>query len=504
MSDLNINEDAQSGGEYSASQSSNADATPSSSQPHESAFPDEDEETITMLDVLEQEDKLEEEASAVLGNSDEKNCTYPKGYIARQALYSCATCSEDPENMAAICLACSLECHDNHEVIELYTKRGFRCDCGNSKFKPDFECKFQTDKEIKKAPLNEQNKYNHNFSGRYCNCDKRYPPDENDNSAESQDEMLQCIVCEDWYHTKHLNAKTLPSKFDELICGPCVSKLGFVHYYRDHIDKSTIDLEVKREADTNGNNRDQERPTQDHTSPVASAAESHVVTHSSVTIGDQTAVAESSDIKAQSGNDPSAEAKDPAPSTVESDTNDSQLENKDPKIADDQKVSNTSAEQTSNLVECLLKKYKSLYELSSCNHEGATSGNQAQAKDSSTPIFWTDCSWRSRLCRCADCMQMYKAKECEYLLDEKDTVQYYEAQGRAIVRETPFERGMTALNKMNRTAVVEALHGYDELKADLSTYLRKFAESKKVVREEDIHDFFAQLKSKKRPRLGYE
>lgn len=39
---------------------------------------DDDEDTITMLDVLEDENKLQEEASAVLGNSDEKNCTYSK------------------------------------------------------------------------------------------------------------------------------------------------------------------------------------------------------------------------------------------------------------------------------------------------------------------------------------------------------------------------------------------------------------------------------------------
>lgn len=77
MSELNINEDAQSGGEFSGSQSLTNDEQ-GSSQQNESAFPDEDEETITMLDVIEREDKLEEEASAVLGNSDEKNCTYPK------------------------------------------------------------------------------------------------------------------------------------------------------------------------------------------------------------------------------------------------------------------------------------------------------------------------------------------------------------------------------------------------------------------------------------------
>lgn len=44
----------------------------------ESAFPDEDEDTVTIQDLIDREEKLEEEASAVLGNSDEKNCTYPK------------------------------------------------------------------------------------------------------------------------------------------------------------------------------------------------------------------------------------------------------------------------------------------------------------------------------------------------------------------------------------------------------------------------------------------
>lgn len=68
-----LDEDAQCGGEFCSSTSEDANA-----EPIESAFPDEDEETITMLDVIEREDKLEEEASAVLGNSDEKNCTYPK------------------------------------------------------------------------------------------------------------------------------------------------------------------------------------------------------------------------------------------------------------------------------------------------------------------------------------------------------------------------------------------------------------------------------------------
>ena len=54
--------------------------------------------------------------------------------MKRQALYACVTCTQDQKQLAGICLACSYHCHDGHELIELYTKRNFCCDCGNSKF----------------------------------------------------------------------------------------------------------------------------------------------------------------------------------------------------------------------------------------------------------------------------------------------------------------------------------------------------------------------------------
>ncbi|KAA0198720.1 hypothetical protein HAZT_HAZT011885 [Hyalella azteca] len=71
--------------------------------------------------------------------------------MKRQAVYACLTCSPvgGAGGRAGMCLACSLHCHDTHNIVELYTKRDFR-----------------------------------------------YPeqPDE--------DEMIQCCVCEDWYHTR--------------------------------------------------------------------------------------------------------------------------------------------------------------------------------------------------------------------------------------------------------------------------------------------------------------
>ena len=490
MSEFNINEDAQSG----ASQSSCGEGqSGGGSQPIESsAFPDEDEETITMLDVIEREDKLEDEASAVLGFSDEKNCTYPKGYISRQALYSCATCSEGSDKQAAICLACSLECHENHELYELYTKRNYRCDCGNSKFKKGFECKL-VDKQTKEAAENENNLYNHNFSGRYCICNKRYPPDENDDSAESNDEMWQCIACEDWYHTKHLGAKELPTKFDELVCGVCADKLEFIHYYRD-IDKKIKPDEAAESKSRSGQVTkppesldETKRPQESIESEIETATNRHPVAGCS-SDADPKPEPNSFDITTEKPN---------GSNPCESDTNDSQAENKDPIIVNESS-------------ECFLEKLKK--ETFNVNGLAEADGSERPSTAERTsqiakgPLFWQDVGWRSMLCRCKKCLDMYKAKGCEYLIDHRDTVQYYEAQGRAMAknRESPYERGMSALNRMNRAAVVEALHGYDELKADLSSYLKKFAETKKVVREEDIHDFFAQLKTKKRQKLEYD
>ena len=39
----------------------------------------EDEDSITMLDVLKDSEAMEEDAKAVLGNADDQNCSYHSG-----------------------------------------------------------------------------------------------------------------------------------------------------------------------------------------------------------------------------------------------------------------------------------------------------------------------------------------------------------------------------------------------------------------------------------------
>ncbi|KAJ3607171.1 hypothetical protein NHX12_026684 [Muraenolepis orangiensis] len=138
---------------------------------------DEEENTVSLVDVMQEDEELQNEASAVLAGSDSDLCSYPQGGEA-----------------AGVCLACSYKCHEGHDLFELYTKRNFRCDCGNGKFKQ--QCKLYPDKE----KLNSQNKYSQNFFGLYCTCQRPYPDPED----QVEDEMVQCIMCEDWLHGRHL------------------------------------------------------------------------------------------------------------------------------------------------------------------------------------------------------------------------------------------------------------------------------------------------------------
>ncbi|XP_016970688.2 putative E3 ubiquitin-protein ligase UBR7 [Drosophila rhopaloa] len=190
-----------------------------------------EQSTITMLDVLEQEKELDDEYAAVLGASDEKSCTYAKGPIGRQALYSCLTCCpearEDLSKAAGICLACSYRCHEHHELVELYTKRNFRCDCPTQRLG---KCSLNPQVEGVQ-PRNEENLYNQNFQGLYCKCKRPYP----DPDRTVEEVMLQCAICEDWYHLPHMTAPGASEKWldscSEMICDGCMDAKPFLKDY---------------------------------------------------------------------------------------------------------------------------------------------------------------------------------------------------------------------------------------------------------------------------------
>ncbi|XP_008556199.1 putative E3 ubiquitin-protein ligase UBR7 [Microplitis demolitor] len=341
----------------------------------------EEENSVTMLDVLKEEHQLEEDANAVLGASDDKYCTYIKGYM-RQALYACKTCCPNDTVQAGVCLACSFHCHEGHELVELYTKRSFRCDCGNSKFGEKM-CSL----DPCKASENTENKYNQNFKGVYCTCARPYPDPEDTTG----DEMLQCVICEDWYHSKHLGCDDdLPDEnsYEEVVCMNCMSKHEILWNYAS---KYAVN-KVKNDSVNNEDKVD-------------------VVTEPGV---------------------------------------------------------------------CTKPEKLSVEKSGSC--------------------FWIQ-GWRSSLCACDSCKKLYDEQEISFLLDPTDSVQAYEEAGKLKGSESQYEKGMKALASLGHVQQVIAIEQYNDMKEQLKEYLQKFVENKKVVREEDIKEFFSGMESNKKAKV---
>lgn len=202
------------------------------------------EEIVDYQEALKLYEETTEDSFALIGTLSGEKCSYPEGYLKRQAIYSCLTCSPesktDDSKKAGFCLACSCHCHEGHELVELYTKRNFRCDCGNSKFST--KCLLFEDKE----PLNDQNQYNQNFQGTYCVCHRPYPDPEDP----IEDEMMQCIICEDWYHSRHMNRALPPGNFTEMVCFNCVDKHEFLLHYGAELPQSTEEINVENTTET--------------------------------------------------------------------------------------------------------------------------------------------------------------------------------------------------------------------------------------------------------------
>ena len=105
------------------------------------------------------------------------------------------------------------------------------------------------DLQKEKDKINEKNTYNHNYKGKihplpmsvskqiylglYCTCERPYPDPDCPADLED-DEMIQCIACEDWFHGSHLNLsqEILDSDdYGELICGTCARKYSILQHY---------------------------------------------------------------------------------------------------------------------------------------------------------------------------------------------------------------------------------------------------------------------------------
>ncbi|KAI0564149.1 E3 ubiquitin-protein ligase UBR7 [Gracilaria domingensis] len=157
-----------------------------------------------------------------------KPCTYELGYV-RQDLYACSYCTKKAGGvLSAFCRSCRESCHADHAdlVFELYTKRNFRCDCGNAR--AGNICQLYPEKD--ECNIGNEPSYSHNFLSRYCRCDQRY---------DVRLAMAQCAMCEDWFHERCYKldkgaSEEQPFDFEyEFTCMQCVERLPVLAEYYD-------------------------------------------------------------------------------------------------------------------------------------------------------------------------------------------------------------------------------------------------------------------------------
>ena len=198
---------------------------------------DENDPIVTVQEFVEQMD-VQNKTLSILSNLPEANlCSYDKGYIDQQ-VYSCKTCYYEkisanpqyqismlnPDNISEIvkpagfCLGCLNTCHIGHDVYELYEKRNFKCDCGNSKFL--IECQLCSQKDDE----NLNNQYNQNYFGKYCYCNLKY---------DGVQPMVECLICQNWFHFDHLHPPrdVYHSPEGDFLCKSCLTKTPFLLYY---------------------------------------------------------------------------------------------------------------------------------------------------------------------------------------------------------------------------------------------------------------------------------
>lgn len=237
--------------------------------------------SITAVDYIRTQEDLERQAKELMPYAPDE-CTFAKGQL-RQPVFACVTCGSD-DTPVGVCYLCSIQCHADHEIVELFAKRQFVCDCGTTKTpkacvlrqrgkdtgeqvlrprtgsidastlsKPFREVEIGAGEDVPAL----SNQYNHNFSGTFCDCRQPYDPEDGN--------MIQCFCgeeCgEDWYHEecilgfkqglfrqlKSKNANTenddddvsqVPhfpkySDFDAFICWKCVSAYPLLLELRD-------------------------------------------------------------------------------------------------------------------------------------------------------------------------------------------------------------------------------------------------------------------------------
>ncbi|KAF9788430.1 hypothetical protein BJ322DRAFT_1106424 [Thelephora terrestris] len=431
----------------------------------------------TLRELLASQDELVREAALALPHSFSQ-CTYNLGYI-RQAVYLCLTCATP----RGICYPCSVACHTNHEQVELFPKRRFRCDCPTGAL--SHPC------GLHKAPeeANAENAYGQNFEGRFCRCGRAY-----DAHAEVET-MIQCLACEDWYHESCLNLRKRPTTQDT--DHPPTPHPHPHNQPGEHPPHTTNEQTSTAEEGSDGGAS--EASSSGLPPPLITADQYEALVCRSCVLeipilrkyagtpdalvvirrsseGVWTVLGGASDLDADFHIDVEAGAK-----RSRNVSEDGEPALKRVRLHGGDEQSGTSASALPCLAPSPSQEVQSLLQQVEKGDYEFFAGD----------LFLTD-DFRDRWCKCTSCSESLSAHP--YLLTEEDT---YEPPADPDSGLSLEELGLRALEHIPRDRAIDGIQAFMDLRDGLMQYLKPFAEQDKEVNESDIQAFFEARKQGK-------
>ncbi|KAJ5155085.1 Zinc finger N-recognin metazoa [Penicillium coprophilum] len=462
----------------------------------------------TAKEFIESQLQLEADAREALPYAFD-SCTHDLGPL-RQVLFACLTCNPPPADSnesytaAGVCYSCSIACHGEHTLVELFNKRNFVCDCGTTRLPSHSCCTLREDPVTGKKGVHSQkaatsNAYNHNFRNQFCGCGEQY------DASSEKGTMYQCLGLgtvetggcgEDWWHPECL----IGLSRDWNKATPKASGLGG--------GDATNDAQVEEEEDLVPPGFPAEDDF-DHLICFKCIDSNPWIKPYAGTIGFLPPVFREGGIKTASNviEDPSVPVTQPKKMELKEQK---KTEQSKKRKADDEGpregepvTKRTKEEEEEPPVE---EQPSKVIEEEDSKEEKDTPTKPSAPKHTELPkstpmesfsLFALD-GFHDQLCRCTECFP--KLVPHPQLREEEDTYEPPmsddgQANGAASVGTgSIYDRGEAALNNMDRVRAIEGAMAYNHLRDKLKVFLQPFAESGQAVSAEDIKGYFEALR----------
>ncbi|KAF4450610.1 hypothetical protein F53441_6271 [Fusarium austroafricanum] len=507
------------------------DAPQQESRPRKDSFSGKSqtsETSQTAAEFIRSQEALEADAREALPYSSD-TCTKILGPL-RQAVFACLTCNPPPAKdgddwtPAGVCYACSIQCHGEHTLVEIFQKRNFTCDCGTKRIPSTSPCTLRLNETtntrggVHSEEPDVNNKYNHNFRNRFCGCECDYDP------FQQKGTMFQCLGLgtvetggcgEDWYHPGCLVGMG-PNWFEKMEKPKKTTQTSIEEGKLTTITEGNEDqleaaekpgeknvaeeIAVKEEDDDDDVPMPPGFPEEDAFEAFLcyKCVDAHPwIKRYAGTSGFLPAVfvnQADSESKAEA-----APAKEEPVATTEPTITIVAAQDSRKRKAEDEDITEESTE-VKRVKSEQPEDAKPTEETPSTDNLPCKLKNLPPAPQGQFSLFLKE-DFREAFCRCSSCFphlnphpQLLEEEEVYEPPLSEDGSQAGGNGGGSHGSGSLLERGESALRNVDRVRAIEGVMAYNHLKEQLKPFFQQFAESGQAIGAEDIKAYFAKLR----------